>query len=196
MPMTATRRLARAVACAAASTLVALAGHVLAGGAAPTAEALVVALALSVAVCGWLAGRELSLWRLSVGVLASQWLFHTLFAIGTGGVAVTASDPSAHHSALVVDAAGHAGHGTHAMTLGHLVAALVTIAALRRAESAWVRLRDGVRSIVASWHAPLARGPLAIAPSRALIAPRPSAAHHLAVARAPATRRGPPTLAR
>lgn len=71
-PMTAASRRGRAVTGAALSTLVALSSHVLAGGAMPSIPGLLVPLLLSIAVCFQFAGKELSLWRLSVAVILTS----------------------------------------------------------------------------------------------------------------------------
>lgn len=99
---------------------------------------------LSFMVCVLLAGRRLSMLRLSISVVVSQVLFHTLFVLGmvspsaTGGghvhgatlelPAIAASSP-----ALVAD-------GT--MWFGHLIAAGLTILALHRGERLLLALRD------------------------------------------------------
>lgn len=108
---------------------------------------IAVPLILSLAVCTVLAGRRLSLWRLSLAVSVSQVLFHTLFVLGT--VPSSASSPvvSSHHvhgmasGAMTAAAASpeHL-HGDTSMWLMHGVAAVVTIAALYRGERVFNRL--------------------------------------------------------
>jgi len=113
-------------------------------------------------------GKPLSLWRLSAGVLFSQTLFHGLFSMAPAGMtAGTAMGPAAtmaHDMARM----GHAGHvarsmapapGTVAtdgsmalmdhssplMWLGHVVAAVFTIAVLRHGEVTLLRLLAALR---------------------------------------------------
>lgn len=98
---------------AAFATFVALTSHVIAGGSLPTMMGLIVPLALSVLVCVLLAGRQLSLWRLSVSVGISQALFHLLFMVftpmSTPMGAPTASSAAANN-ALAHHGLHHAGH--------------------------------------------------------------------------------------
>lgn len=140
--------------------------HAAAGGGAPGGVGLALALAFSALVCTALAGRTLSLVRLAVSVIASQVMLHALFTVGAapaGGGELTMSTMGHHGSVLVIagsgSAAASAGTGFDAgaallaaaaaqlcssMWIAHLVAALVTIVALRRGESAlWGLLRLG-----------------------------------------------------
>jgi hypothetical protein len=123
---------------------VALAGHVSAGGAMPGPLGIVVPWVLSLMVCVLLAGRKLSVVRLSASVVLSQILFHTLFVLGTitpsggGGGHVHGAPleiPAASSTATALVADG-------AMWLGHAIAALVTIIALHRSERLVLSLRD------------------------------------------------------
>ncbi|QOT21311.1 hypothetical protein [Paenarthrobacter sp. YJN-D] len=140
-----TVRFARGWAGAVAATLIAAASHVLSGGNAPGAPVLILSLALSGLVCMALAGKVLSLWRLATAVLVSQTVFHGLYSF----------DPGAHHDVGTAAAAGHAGHGAHtlasvaagpsdhsspSMVVGHVLAAVATIAVLRYGEVTAVRL--------------------------------------------------------
>ncbi|WP_144268084.1 hypothetical protein [Demequina sp. NBRC 110055] len=192
--MRATARLGRAAVAATVATGVALGSHVLGGGAMPSAPGVLVPLALSFAVCVQLAGRTVSWWRTGVGVAASQALFHALFVLGAGGVTVTAAT-HAHHleaGALTVPAGAHGGHGGGVMSIAHVVAALVTTAALVRLDWALASAGAALDVIVAAL-------------VRNLAAPRasaPSAGHTAALCRIPALRplvlasgsglRGPP----
>lgn len=167
-------RFARGWIAATAATSIAAFSHVLAGGAIPAAAVLLLSLVLSGLVCtllagkGLLTGKPLSLWRLSAGVLFSQTLFHGLFSMAPAGMtAGTAAGPAAtmaHDMARM----GHAGHvarsmapapGTVAtdgsmalmdhssplMWLGHVVAAVFTIAVLRHGEVTLLRLLAALR---------------------------------------------------
>ncbi|WP_284328033.1 hypothetical protein [Demequina litorisediminis] len=131
-------RLARAFVAASVATGVALGSHVAGGGSAPGPAGVAVPLALSFAVCVQLAGRAASGWRIALGVAVSQALFHVLFVMGGGTVTMDAG-AHAHHLAagsLTVADASHAAHGGAPMTLAHVVAAIVTTAALWRLDAA------------------------------------------------------------
>lgn len=115
------RRALRGTLAASAATFVALTSHILGGGAFPTTMGLIVPLSLSILVCVALAGRRLSLPRLTVSVGTSQTLFHLLFSLFTptasggpgasvrsdGGLAALlgshsqhVSMPTTHHTAM------------------------------------------------------------------------------------------------
>jgi hypothetical protein len=104
------------------STFVALVSHVIAGGTLPGTLGIVVPLVFSILACVLLAGRQLSLLRLSLSVAISQLLFHTLFVLGaSGGTSAASVAPlPAGHAALGHAALGQAGagHGTPGQTLG------------------------------------------------------------------------------
>jgi len=121
------------------ATFVALSGHVSGGGQMPGPLGIVVPWILSLMLCTLLAGRRLSPVRLTLSVGVSQVLFHTLFVLGT----VTPSGgslPEHVHGAPLVLPSGVgvalpdpvAAHGP--MWIGHLCAALITIAALHWGE--------------------------------------------------------------
>ncbi|MFC6356722.1 hypothetical protein [Luethyella okanaganae] len=165
--MTSTRwaRFTRGWLVAGTATFVAALSHTLGGGSVPGVLPVVISLAFAGMVCIGLSGRTLSLWRLTVSVVASQAVFHTLFslgaqvsgAVGDAGFAASA----AHHltqpeiarqlastvpsapSGLSDTGAGMAGmnHGD-TMVVAHIVAAIVTIALLRRGEGALLRLLE------------------------------------------------------
>ncbi len=123
---------------------VALAGHVTAGGAMPGPLGILVPWVLSFMVCVLLAGRRLSVTRLTLSVAVSQFLFHVLFVLGT--ITPTASAaPHVHGGPLVLpDAAGvpAAVVADGGMWVGHVFAALITVAALHRGERLLIGLRD------------------------------------------------------
>lgn len=100
---------------------------------------------LSLMVCVLLAGRSLSLTRLSVSVVASQFLFHVLFVLGTVTPSGTAAPAHVHGGALVLpESVGLSGAATAdgTMWLGHAIAALITVVALHRGERMLLALRD------------------------------------------------------
>lgn len=136
------------------ATFVALLSHVAGGGTMPSPIGIVLPWVFSVVVCTLLAGRKLSAVRLTIAVVGSQVLFHSLFVLGTGRAAVVPL-PSGH-------AHGHVGalmtmvepaamtHADASMWVWHAIAAAVTVWALHRGESALLRLRDlGLE--VAAW---------------------------------------------
>ncbi len=169
--MRAGRRLGRAAVAATVATGVALGSHVLGGGAMPSAPGVLVPLALSFAVCVQLAGRTVSWWRTGLGVTASQALFHTLFVVGAGGVTVAAGTHAHHLEAgtLTVAADAHGAHGGGVMSVAHLVAAVVTTAALLRLDWALARAGAALDALVAA----LVRD---IAPPSAAVPAAPSTA--------------------
>lgn len=119
------------------ATFVAYFGHVAAGAPQPRALIVVTALVFATVVSVALVGRSLSLWRVSLVVGISQFAFHGLFSWGSGGTA----SASGHHDHLSV-IVSTTPLASSPMTLGHLVATVLTIAALYRGE---VALRAIVR---------------------------------------------------
>lgn len=146
-------RVARGSIAAAFATTVALFSHVFAGGAMPGLLGLVVPLVLSVMVCALLAGRRLSLVRLSIAVTLSQLMFHTLFVLGAPHAAVTAT-PGHHVTGMVLPVVAG---GQHTMTdpvlmwVGHAIAAAITVAALYNAERVVVALATLVERFRIWW---------------------------------------------
>jgi len=146
-------RVARGLAAAVAATVTAAASHTLAGAHAPSPAILALTSAFAAVVCVLLAGRTLSLLRLSASVLLSQLAFHGLFLTGGGDVSVVGATASGTHfhdgSTLELVAAG-SGHAAHSvpMTLAHLVAAVLTIAAVRRGEALFFSLGERLVRIV------------------------------------------------
>ena len=132
------------------ATFVALASHVWVGGGMPGMLGIAVPWLLSLTVCTLLAGRRLSIARLSASVLASQLLFHVLFVLGsitpTGGLAphVHGAVPMAFsgESVLVPEDAG--------MWIAHGVAAALTVVVLHRGELI-VRALLAMASDLAAW---------------------------------------------
>lgn len=184
------------------STFVAALSHTVAGGAVPGALAVVVSLAFAGIVSIVLAGRTLSTWRLSVAVLISQLIFHGLFSFGgSGGALVTTAATTAHtHSAgtvtvlapsVQVGSMSGAEHGAM-MTVAHILAAVVTVVALRYGERAFwglldiatAQLRALVRVLVLT---PIPNIPQVLSAATAALPPR-----DLAVLLSPMRHRGPP----
>lgn len=194
-------RVVRGTVAAAFATFVALLSHVVGGAELPGAIGVVAPLVLSTAACVLLAGRRLSLVRLSLSVAVSQLLFHTLFVLGTTHPAAAASGSGLHAAHLapvrldVATTLAHDAHAGQSMWLAHVSAGLVTVAVLHRAES----LLRGLSRLMALLLERLLPAPLRPAtPSRAprataqptAPAPRPLGFH-------PETTglRGPPVVA-
>lgn len=191
-------RVLRGVLAASVATFVALLSHLVGGGAMPGWVGVVVPWILAVAVCTLLAGRTLSLWRLTFAVVASQFLFHGLFILGMFGAP---AEPSAallsHHlPASATTALPGLPQADLAMWLGHAVAALVTTVFLYRGERAVRRLlalageiahavRRRVTALAFDVAQPRRTAPVA-APAQRLA---PLGRHEFSVAR-----RGPPLL--
>jgi len=113
-------------------------------------------------------GSPLSLWRLSAGVLFSQALFHGLFSMAPAGMTAGAATGPAATMAHDMARMGHAGHAARSMApvpgsvatdgsmalmdhssplmwLGHVVAAVFTIALLRHGEVTLLKLLAALR---------------------------------------------------
>ena len=174
------------------ATFVALVSHVGVGGSMPGMLGIAVPWVLSLTISTLLAGRRLSLVRLSIAVALSQGLFHVLFVLGSitprGGFTphVHGAVPmlSGGATALVPEDAG--------MWIAHGFAAALTVFALHRGERI-VRALASVASDIALWlrrvvaEAVLVRSAVP-APARwVCAAPRPRALHLTAHGR-----RGPP----
>ncbi|WP_053388013.1 hypothetical protein [Leucobacter japonicus] len=197
----------RGTAAAALATFVALLSHVAGGGEVPGVLGIVVPLVLSTLVCVALAGRRLSLPRLTISVAVSQFLFHALFILGATN---TTASPSAsampkHVHAITASfdpstaTTAHLGHAGAAMWVAHAIACLLTVVALSCAETSLASLAALARLLVAS----LSRlRPVApeISVSSASVA-RPTAFHGSSAVVLPLgvypsvhARRGPPAL--
>lgn len=194
------------------------------GGGLPSAMGVVVPLALSMLVCVLLAGRRLSLPRLSLSVLASQSLFHLLFSVftpmsGNQSPANALERHALHHSdpaamagmmsgsghgsmsgmsgsmtASSTDASMHA-HASPGMLLAHLIAAVLTIAMIYWAEALPTKISNFLRLVI---HALL---PALVLPMPVPTGPKPYLSvtrilpRHLGVLRSPVLTRGPPSEA-
>lgn len=160
------------------ATFAALAGHMTGGGQMPGLLGILVPWVFSFMICVLLAGRKLSVIRLSISVAASQVLFHALFVLGT----ITPSGntaPHVHGAPLVLPVGtGTAGVADAmvadgAMWFGHLVALIVTVVALHRGERVLLALRD-LAVLAVRW---LQQRVNAVLVSPALVSGRRVAAH-------------------
>ncbi|TAM68203.1 MAG: hypothetical protein EPN48_12045 [Microbacteriaceae bacterium] len=139
-------RVARGTLAALAAVFVSALFHGLAGGGTPGTLAVALSLAFCVPACIALAGKKLSMSRLSVSVVLSQFVFHALFSLSSPGPARFATGASAAHlhagGHLVTTGAAASAHvsmmpDTAGMWVGHATAALVTILAFRYGETAF-----------------------------------------------------------
>lgn len=139
-------RTLKGLAAASFSTFVALFSHVIGGGAMPGLLGVLAPLILALPLCVALAGRRLSVPRLTVSVAVSQFLFHALFSMGaTSAPAVgSMSGHAGHGMPIVLDAAAlpatQMGHSDSIMWAAHLVAGILTVAALYSGEAVLARL--------------------------------------------------------
>lgn len=131
-------RVARGLAAAGFATYIAALFHVAGGGLPPSMLALTLSLTFSGLACIALAGRRSSWWRLVLSVGISQFLFHALFSLSPSGGFAGAGEHM-HPGTQIVLVPGPAstmpmGLEGQAMWSSHIVAALVTIAAVRYGE--------------------------------------------------------------
>lgn len=125
-------RVARGASAATFATVIAAFSHTIAGGVAPSVFAIVVSLAVSISACVLLAGRTLSVVRLSLSVAITQALFHGVF----GSLNTPAALGHSHAASASMNATGiSAGHAN--MWFAHAVAAVITIVAFRYGERAF-----------------------------------------------------------
>lgn len=140
-------RVARGFAAAGVATLVAALFHMAGGGQAPSAVALALSLVFSSLASIVLVGRRVALWRVTLSVVVSQFLFHALFALSPSasfsGMPMGGHLHAGMHLTLVPGAAAVSDTATVGpaflgedvwMWLAHAAAAALTIAVLLRAE--------------------------------------------------------------
>lgn len=122
-------RVARGFAAAGVATLVAALFHMVGGGQPPSALALTLSLVFSTLVSIALVGKRVAVWRLTLAVLVSQFLFHALFTLS----------PSATFSGMPAD--GHLHAGMHlTMNPGTPSSAGMTMPATLVGDSPWMWL--------------------------------------------------------
>lgn len=127
-------RVGRGAVGAAVATLVAALSHTIAGGTPPSWFGVAVTFVLAASAGSVLAGKTVSWVRLTLSVGLGQGLFHLLFAgMGT-------PTPAMHHGTFTATASHD-----HGMVWAHLIAGVLTIAALRYGERAFWGLADAVR---------------------------------------------------
>jgi hypothetical protein len=138
-------RVLRGSAAAFFATFAAAFSHQFAGGVSPSFFGIAVSLVISVAVCALLAGRTVSLARLTIAILASQAMYHTLFS------SMLAPEGIAQHdmSAMTISFSYAAQTANSAMSLSHCAAAAVTIIMFCYAEAAFWGLLTTARLFLA-----------------------------------------------
>ncbi|OUE25940.1 hypothetical protein [Clavibacter michiganensis] len=139
-------RVVRGTVTAAFAILVSMLSHLAGGGPVPGAVGLVLAAALAVPTCVLLAGRTVSTARLALAVASSQAVLHLLFSVGAP-TSTTMRVVGGHHGmgghlistgSAATGAADMGGmHHGSSMWIAHLLAAVLTIAALRSGERAF-----------------------------------------------------------
>lgn len=188
------------------STFVAVVSHTLGGGSVPGLLPVLVSLSFAGMICVALAGRTLSLWRGALAVFLSQVIFHGLFSLGGSSGALSpdaiAASATHQHDLLpgLIDATGSAtlhgaGHGGATMWVAHLMAGVVTIAALRFGERAFWGLFETARLIVRALFRPEFVVVVAHLMLRRPTAVRVNAPHNLRILLSSLRRRGPPLVA-
>ena len=139
-------RALRGTAAAAIAVLVASTAHTLAGGVAPPAWLVVAVTILAAPLSVALVGRRRSVLRLSAAVVTAQVALHAAFA--AIGSAAPASMPAGHHHlALPPDVSVDPAATT--MSVGHALAAIVTIVILAWGERMLAAIARGIRRLLA-----------------------------------------------
>ncbi|MGO1510269.1 MAG: hypothetical protein ACTHW4_06815 [Actinomycetales bacterium] len=195
-------RLRRGLAWATVGTGIALAAHVAGGGAPmPDWQGVLAPWVASAWLAVLLAGRALSLARLTVAVGAAQFLFHTLFMLGSG----SGGHGHAHHlhgapATMPGPPDGmsvHLAHSAPEMVLWHGLGAVASIALLHRGERTLALLR-GLLAVLADRLARrLLLPPATVAPAPRALTPVPPRIDDLAASGffvETFPRRGPPLV--
>jgi hypothetical protein len=198
-------RFSRGWAAAGFATFVAALSHTLAGGGTPGLLAIVVSLAFAGIICIGMTGATASTWRTSVSVVASQLVFHGLFALtgptGTAATTLVEQAPGAgHHHALalsVVTSAPSASHALHStldggMLAAHVLAAIATIVALRHGEDALRKLLTTARLAVRILFARLVEATAPTSPRQTVHSAPIATASVRRILVSPLRHRGPP----
>lgn len=177
------------------ATLLAAVSHTLAGGAPPSALALVAGAVFGGMLGTFALSARPSLPRLAIAVTGTQLGFHVIFSwLGTAPAGAGAGTGHGHAVVLAQTTAApaHAHADTPWMWCAHAAAGLVTLALLRGAERAiWRMLAELARLVVSALRA----DPVVPIAGRVAQAPGEAGAGHRILSRIVATtasRRGPP----
>jgi hypothetical protein len=189
---------------AAVCTVLAVAGHLVAGRTTAAPRAMVVVGFVALYLVAWvLTGTERSLATILGGLLGGQFILHALFAAVAAPAAVPAAEIVGGHSMRPMPTtgpdAGGAGGGL-TMTIAHIAAALVAAWWLRRGErAAWTLARR--TAAMAAYPVRAFRSVAALADAASLDVPLAPAGRYdatpqirptSAMLRDLVTRRGPP----
>lgn len=141
-------RLLRAATASSVATTLAAVSHTIAGGAAPHPLLVVAMASFLVPIAAMLIGARASRIRVATTVLVSQTLFHAAFQVLGAPTGTPIVSGHQHHLDLsALGTAASAAAPDSVMLLGHLVAAVLTTAALWHGESmvravaGWVEAR-------------------------------------------------------
>jgi hypothetical protein len=180
-------RVLRGVLVAACGAVLAISGHLLAGGSMPVHPALLLLIALAAGACTLLSDREWSFQRLLVALTAIEAGVHVAMTLDQGSMRSMGSAASAGTTASDAHAAGANGW---VMLAAHVAAALLTAWGLRQGEALFWRLVERLRPRPL-W--PTLQAPLDLLASTpaAIDVPRPWQGLLLEDS---ASRRGPPAL--
>lgn len=183
-------RLVRAAAASSSATVLAAVSHTVGGGMPPHPLLIVAVAVLLIAPAAVLIGRRPSFARTTTTVVLSQLVFHLLFHFlgGTWSSASVVSGHSHMHD-VVLGPVVAAALPDAPMLLAHMIAAVLTVAALHKGErmlrgiAAWVqaRLLPALPAVPARHRAPALPVPLVLAVA-------------LAPLRTTVARRGPPLI--
>lgn len=127
-------------------------------------------LLFAVVACMFVAVRRPSLPRLAISVAVSQFLFHTMFVLGTPSNAETVLQPVGHHGGLLVASMPISSMSMTApgvdtrMWFGHAVAAILTILALHFGERLLILLGQ-LSTAVSHWWSAHHRATIGSAPA-------------------------------
>ena len=131
-------RLVRGWTAAFAATAVAAVSHVLGGGSTPEPAIVLFSLAMSGLVSCLLAGRSISLLRLTMAVGFSQGLFHLLFSFGSGPATIGSNAGHAGHTAFFRAVAEVSQYPQHRKTVGEGTIVLFRVHHLAALENIWL----------------------------------------------------------
>lgn len=139
-------RVAQGAAVAAFATFVAALSHTVGGGTPPGVLAVVLSMAFSVLLCITVVGGRLTLGRTVIAVAATQFALHALYSV-QGAVPTAPSGGGMSHHRMTIDWSSSAGSPVTFdtfMVVAHLIAAAVTVVAIRHGDRA---LRSAIRAI-------------------------------------------------
>lgn len=138
-------RALRGTVAAAVAVLLASTAHTLSGGDAPPFWLVLAVTVLAAPLCVALVGRRRNVTRTAASVVVAQVALHAAFA-AVGSAAPTALHGAHHHTLVLLDPTVDPAAAT--MTLGHAVAAVVTIVLLAWGERMLAAIARGIRRLL------------------------------------------------